>query len=108
MPATHDDERPQYTRYRVGPRLLPRREGTSLSPPLGAGELLAAWRRRITPKRVVVGLLSLLIGWLALSLLLFLLSSHFERVSPPASVTRALDSASFPLTSANNILVLGS
>jgi len=108
MPATHDDEPPQYTRYRVGPRLLPRREAGSLSPPRGAGELLAGWRRRITPKRVLLGLLALVVGWLALSLLLFLLSSHFERNSPPSSVARVLDSASFPLTSANNILVLGS
>jgi len=108
MSATHDDEPPQYTRYRVGPRLLPRREGTSLRPPGGAGELLGGWRRRITPKRVLAGLLSLVVGWLALSLLLFLLSSHFERASPPSSVARVLDSGSFPLTSANNILVLGS
>lgn len=108
MSATHDDEPPQYTRYRVGPRLLPRREGISLSPPRAAGERLGAWRGRITPKRVLLGLLSLLLGWLALSLLLFLLSSHFERASPPSSVARVLDSGSFPLTSANNILVLGS
>jgi LCP family protein required for cell wall assembly len=108
MPATHDDEPPQYTRYRVGPRLLPSREASSLSLPRGAGELLAGWRRRLTRKRVLLGLLALVVGWLALSLLLFLLSSHFERASPPSSVARVLDSASFPLTSADNILVLGS
>ena len=43
-----------------------------------------------------------------LSLLLFLVSSHFERTSPPADVASVLDPAGFPLTSANNILVLGS
>jgi LCP family protein required for cell wall assembly len=35
-------------------------------------------------------------------------SSHFRRVSPPADVAGVLDPAGFPLTSANNILVLGS
>ena len=40
--------------------------------------------------------------------MLFLISSHFERTSPPADVAAVLDPAGFPLTSANNILVLGS
>jgi len=108
MAAEHDDQPPQYTRYRASPRLLRRRERISLAPGRTAGELAAAWRRRLTPKRIALGVLALLVGWLALSLLLFLISSHFERTSPPADVAAALDSASFPLTSANNILVLGS
>ena len=40
--------------------------------------------------------------------MLFLVSSHFERISPPANVASVLDPAGYPLTSANNILVLGS
>jgi LCP family protein required for cell wall assembly len=47
-------------------------------------------------------------GWLALSLALFLLSSHFRRTSPPADVAAVLDPAGYPLLSANDILVLGS
>jgi LCP family protein required for cell wall assembly len=105
---------PQYTRYRAGRRLLPGRESGLLlprrvpTPAPGPG-----WRRRIastriTRKRVLLGVLSLLLGWVLLSLLLFLVSSHFERTSPPADVAAALDSAGYPLTSANNILVLGS
>jgi LCP family protein required for cell wall assembly len=43
-----------------------------------------------------------------LSLVLFLISAHFERVSPPRDVASVLQPAGFPLTSANNILVLGS
>jgi LCP family protein required for cell wall assembly len=108
MHAPHDPEPPQYTRYRAGPRLLPRRESATLTPPRSARELLAQWWQRVTVKRVLIGLLSLLVAWLALSLVLFLISSHFERTSPPAAVAGALDSGSFPLTSANNILVLGS
>jgi LCP family protein required for cell wall assembly len=99
---------PQYTRYRATPRLLPWRERFALRPPRGAGELLGAWRERLTPKRVLLGLLAVIVGWLVLSLALFLISSHFERSSPPADVAQALDPAGYPLTSANTILVLGS
>jgi LCP family protein required for cell wall assembly len=56
----------------------------------------------------VLGLLGAIAGWLLLSLVLFLLSSHFERTSLPANVASVLDPAGYPLTSANNILVLGS
>jgi LCP family protein required for cell wall assembly len=113
MPAQHDDApareaSPAYKRYRAGPRLLPWRERDSIRAPRSAAELAAAWRRRISVKRLLLGLLALVAGWLALSLLLFLLSSHFERTSPPAGVAGALDPAGYPLTSANNILVLGS
>jgi LCP family protein required for cell wall assembly len=107
MSSEHGSE-PQYTRYRAAPRLLPRRERGWLPPRPRRGEALSAWRRRLTRKRVLLGILALFAGWIALSLLLFLISSHFERTSPPADVAGVLDSAGFPLTSANNILVLGS
>ncbi len=70
----------------------------------GAG----GWRRWATPKRIVLGVLALIVGWLLLSLLLFLISSHFNRTPLEANVAGALDPAGNPLTSANNILVLGS
>jgi LCP family protein required for cell wall assembly len=57
---------------------------------------------------VLLAIVGLLAGWIVLSVLLFLISSHLERTSPPADVAAALDSAGFPLTSTNNILVLGS
>ncbi len=122
MPANQED-RPQYTRYRARRRLLGRREqelGRSTRSPLlpgrkpgerrrGGGVLVwERWRRRVTPRRIVLSLLALVFGWIALSLLLFLISSHFERTSPPANVATVLDPAGYPLTSANNILVLGS
>jgi LCP family protein required for cell wall assembly len=43
-----------------------------------------------------------------LSLILFLVSSHFERTSLPGNVVGVLDPAGYPLTSTSNILVLGS
>jgi LCP family protein required for cell wall assembly len=120
---TEDREHPpQYTRYRARPRLLGGREedlGAAPRSPLlprrparlrgaGAGATRSGWRRWATRKRIVLGLLALIAGWLLLSLVLFLVSSHFERSSPPGDVAGVLDSAGYPLTSANNILVLGS
>lgn len=118
---------PRYTRYRARPRLLGGREREATAadapsprrswpadggPPSRPGprrrRLRALNWRRPTVKRAVLGLLALILAWLALSLVLFLISSHFERTSPPANVAGALDPAGFPLTSANDILVLGS
>jgi LCP family protein required for cell wall assembly len=129
-PSPEPEGEPQYTRYRAGRRpLAPRgggdgstvesparggpgpllREGHSGGRALtGAGRSATRWWRRLTPKRVVLGLLALLVGWLVLSLVLFLVSSHFERTSLPSDVAGVLDPAGYPLTSANNILVLGS
>ena len=110
---TPPDEPPQYTRYRSGRRLRPRRPDEDLIDPLNAEHARAAgptrgWRERITPKRVILGLLALIVAWLIVSLVLFLISSHFERTAPPANVASVLDPAGYPLTSVNNILVLGS
>jgi LCP family protein required for cell wall assembly len=118
----HRDDMPQYTRYRARRRLLPGREPELALPSRGAPAAGRAardgrpgapgapsgWRRWATRKRILLGVLGLIIGWLALSLLLFLISSHFERSSPPGDVAGVLDPAGYPLTSANNILVLGS
>ena len=57
-----DQPTAQYTRYRAGRRLRPRRADESLIDPLSAERARAAeprrgWRERITPKRVILGLL---------------------------------------------------
>ena len=76
--------------------------------PRGGAQPSARWRRWMRPKRILLTLLSLVVAWLALSLVLFLISSHFERTPLPANVASVLDPAGYPLTSVNNILVLGS
>jgi LCP family protein required for cell wall assembly len=104
-------EPPNYTRYRSRPRPL-QRSGRKDGSPAGALPPEAGarrpWRERVTTKRVILSLIGLVIGWLLLSMVLFLLSSTFERTAPPKDVTGVLDPAGFPLTSASNILVLGS
>jgi LCP family protein required for cell wall assembly len=129
--APEQDPPPRYTRYRTRPRLLPgggersgreqatgkrqggwrrgrRREREPLTPGRSRAQRVVGWWRRLTVKRAVLALLALVVAWLALSLVLFLISSHFERTSPPSNVAAVLDPAGFPLTSVNNILVLGS
>ncbi len=101
---------PQYTRYRAGGRVRARREEGDqfIAPHRDPSRRLQRLLRGVTPKRLLLGLLALVLGWILLSLALFLISSHIERTAPPSDVASALDSAGFPLTSANNILVLGS
>jgi LCP family protein required for cell wall assembly len=80
----------------------PRKPGNPAAPARGR------WTERLTLKRFLLGVAVFVIGWLGLSLVLFLLSAHFERTSPPSDVKGVLSPAGFPLTSPNNILVLGS
>ncbi len=145
MPDDSQEPPPQYTRYRAGRRLRPRKDepiaaeglargglphpsagsprpprraatpgrgGTPPGPPRGqarvSGRATRAWRRWKRPKRVALALLALVACWLVLSLVLFLISSHFERTSLPSNVVGVLDPSGYPLTSASNILVLGS
>jgi LCP family protein required for cell wall assembly len=130
---TPDHDKPHYTRYRAG-RRLPTLKGTPRGRTAGGRQesdvrderlsLRSArrprkprtapgapgrdWRERVTPKRILLGLLAIVVGWLALSLAIFLVSAHFERTPAPLEVASVLRPAGFPLTSANNILVLGS
>ena len=115
------DDTPNYTRYRAGRRLPGRREDEAWEESLalpsprrprkpggGGGSADRGWSERVTPRRVLLGLLGIVLGWLLFSLVLFLVSAHFERTPPPSEVASVLRPAGFPLTSANNILVLGS
>jgi LCP family protein required for cell wall assembly len=72
------------------------------------GLMRTGWRRWLTRKRIVGSVLGLILGWILLSLVLFLISSQFERSSLPGNVTAVLNPTGYPLTSVNNILVLGS
>jgi LCP family protein required for cell wall assembly len=113
------NDKPQYTRYRAGRHLLGRHErdlgdgggGPRLRYPRRPGEEgkpKRPWLEHLAPKRILLYLLAIVLGWVLLSLVLFLVSAHFERTPPPSDVAHVLKPAGFPLTSASNILVLGS
>jgi LCP family protein required for cell wall assembly len=87
--------KPEYTVHGGGGRRLPR-----LRRP-GGGTILAGW----TAGRVIKWLVLLAIGWLVLSMLVFLVSAQIHQTS---KADDSLDPAGFTLTSAQNILVLGS
>jgi LCP family protein required for cell wall assembly len=81
-------------------RLLPRMRGRR-----GAG---GRDRFRITPGRIVLWVALAIGAWLALSLVLFLVSAQIEQGKVSEEAKAALKSAGYPLTSPNTILILGS
>jgi len=111
--APQRGEPPRYTRYRARRPLREggsNRQGGSGRTLLGTASPRLGRRRlpKLTWGRVILWALALVAGWLLLSLALFLVSAQFERKSPPGDVQGVLDPAGWPLTTANNILVLGS
>jgi LCP family protein required for cell wall assembly len=129
-PPEPPDAPPQYTKYRARPRLLSRGAGVSdLRRPAsgdrsGAPDAERAPRRlgalrlparrppaggsRLTVGRVLRYVLLAIVGWLLLSFALFLVSAQLQSGKVSQETKAALDDAGYPLTSANNILVLGS
>lgn len=120
-------EAPQYTRYRSKPRGLRERvrgeddglaalggDGGAPPPPPGGRPGFPRRRRgrgpgrRLTPGRIVKWALLAVAGWLALSTVLFLVSAQIQKGKVSDSAKAALTDAGFPLTSPNNILILGS
>ncbi len=103
---------PQYKLYRSRPRWFkaPGRAGEPGFDELresrrADGERRA--RKPITPGRVVKWVLIAIAAWIGLSLVLFLISAQIEQSKVSDEAKKALDGG-FPLTSASNILVLGS
>ena len=111
MPPPADSQSPpDYRVYRTRKSLLGRRDGDDSLRALrdrsprrasGAG-------RRITGRRVAKWLILALVGWIALSLVVFLISAQIQQGKLDSGVNSALGGAGYPLTSANNVLVLGS
>ncbi len=107
------EERP-YKLYRAGPRGLKARlrgeEDELTLPPdyrtyRGGGRERP--RRRVTWKRVLVGLLLALVAWLLLSLVLFLISASAQSGGVPSDAQAALTSGSNMITGTDNVLVIG-
>jgi LCP family protein required for cell wall assembly len=99
---------PEYKVYRARPRLLGRgRDGDS---PLAGLRRKGdkSGRKPITFGRVVKWIVLALVAWVGLSFVLFLISAQFAQKRVPDGAKTQLTSGGFPLTSAQNILVLGS
>jgi LCP family protein required for cell wall assembly len=70
--------------------------------PAGPG----TWRERATPKRVILGLIGLIVFWLLLSLILFMISAGQQQTLPNSALAE-LSSGGNMITSANTVLILG-
>jgi LCP family protein required for cell wall assembly len=113
MPS--DLEQRPYKLYRSGPKGLKARlrgEDDELEGPVeyrkyqGGRERRTG--RRVTPKRVILGLVIAVAAWLLLSLVLFLISAETHSGGPlVAAAEPELTSGGPMLTSANTILILG-
>jgi LCP family protein required for cell wall assembly len=117
MPSPTDSEappdKPDYRVYRSRRPLLARRSG-------GDGDELAKLRddarqrlpRRARPRvsagRVVRWLVLVVVGWIALSVVVFLVIAQIQQGRISDAANQYLGGAGYPLWSPNNILVLGS
>ena len=115
------DTEPEYTLYRSRRRgVLARLRGEGdideLRSQRGPGRPPRSGRRlrfgggvgRFTWKKAILWLVGLIVGWLLLSFVLFLISAQIEQSKISSDAKAQLAGGGFPLTSANNILVLGS
>ena len=106
------EERP-YKLYRAGPRGLKARlrgeDELTLAPDYRTyrGGERGRPRRRVTWKRVLLGLRIALVAWLLVSLVLFLISSSVQSGGVPSDAQAALTSGSNMLTGTDNVLVIG-
>jgi LCP family protein required for cell wall assembly len=103
---------PQYKLYRSRPRWFkaPGRAGEPGFEELREGRRAGRDgrpRKPITAGRVAKWVGIAIAAWLGLSLVLFFVSAQIERAKVSEGAKKALDGG-FPLTSANNVLVLGS
>jgi LCP family protein required for cell wall assembly len=114
MPS--DLEQRPYKLYRSGPKGLRARlrgEDDELQGPVdyrkykGGRERERGTGRRITPKRVILGLLIALVAWLTLSLVVFIISASSQSGGIPSDAQAALASGGNMLTSTDTILVIG-
>ena len=115
-PFAMDEEKPNYTRYRSRPKLFGKRSdgprdglddlrGGHPRPEQGGKRRL---RDRFTFWRVLGYVALAAVGWVLISLLLFLISAQVQRQKVNDAAGSTLSDSGFPLTSPNNILVLGS
>jgi LCP family protein required for cell wall assembly len=106
-----DEPPPSYTKYRTRPRLLPRRGGDAIAD-LRAGDpgvrSTHGGRKPWTWQRALKWFGVAVVGWVGLSIVLFFLSAAIQSGKASDATKAALDDAGYPLTSVNNVLVLGS
>jgi len=92
----------------AGRTAAPRAPGAPGAPPTRPGLPPPPERREIPWRRILKWTLAVAAGWILLSFVLFMVSAQIRSDDVPRDVKRALDDGGNLLTSANNILVVGS
>ncbi|MDQ3849698.1 MAG: LCP family protein [Actinomycetota bacterium] len=113
MPPPPDPESPpEYRLYRSRRNPFARRgrdDGDELARLRGErGPRFGGGRPRIDVGRIARWLAAAVIAWVALSVVVFVLSAQIQQGKIGDAANRTLGGAGYPLTSANTILVLGS
>jgi len=125
MADPRDDDKPEYTLYRAKPKFLRRggddgglRDMQQGAPPEDFQDAPPRRRRRWFPGRrrgrrisvwrVVRWLVTALVAWLAISIVLFLISAQIQSSKVSSEADAELGGAGYTLTSPNTVLVLGS
>src|SRR4051794_21419360 len=99
---------PTYTKYRARPRLLDRGGSTLDRLRRGPGEEPGKQRRPITWGRVVKWLVLAILGWIALSLVVFLISAQIQQSKVDDAADKVLAGGGAPPFSPTTVLFLGS
>src|SRR3954447_216093 len=107
MAAPPEDQEPQYTVYRARPRLFKPRGDAKLGRPSRPRQEKPP-RRRARARRILAYLGLAGLGWLRVSLILFIVSAQIESSKTSSAADAALSGGGYPLTSPNTVLVLGS
>ena len=94
------DEKPPYEVHRAGGR----RPGVPKLPVRGRGRP----RMRLSAGRLLRWLAVAALAWVAVSAVVFMVSAQLRQGDLSGDVSGALDDGGYPLTSPNNVLVLGS
>ncbi|MCU0314568.1 MAG: LCP family protein [Solirubrobacteraceae bacterium] len=111
-PPDGSGERPSYRVYRARPKLLARTsappQAPRETPPPGAPAPPRASRRRVRWGRVLRWAVLAVLGWIALSVVLFLFSAQFLQDRVDDATKDELASPGLPVVSPATVLILGS
>ncbi|MDP9400121.1 MAG: LCP family protein [Actinomycetota bacterium] len=108
-PHADPEPPPDYRVYRARPRLFGRRdERRGLEPLRPPGDPPPRTRRRVSVRRVVRWLVLAVLGWVLLSLVVFLVSAQLGQGAVDDEAGGRLGGGGTPPLSATNVLVLGS
>src|SRR4051794_14127841 len=111
MADPRDEQQPQYTLYRSRPKLFRRRDEDLVPAPpreTPGAPKPPRRRRRLRPGRVLAYIALALVGWVLISLVLFLVSAQIQQSKVSSAADAQLGGAGNPLTTPNTVLVLGS